>query len=322
MRGVMRWLLLLALPLVGCGASPASTRLPSGGDVAFLSPSPVISPSPSASPSLVATATPEPPPTLVAAGDIASCDLEGDALTAATVAELDPDAVATLGDHAYPAGSPATFAECYDPTWGAFFDRTYPAVGNNDVQDDGGAAYHAYFGERAGRLGEAWYSYDLGTWHIVVLDGNCELVGCAPGTPQHDWLVADLAASDAACTLAYWHQPRFTSGFHGDIVETGPFWEALDAAAADVVLGAHDHHYERFAPQAPDGAADPDGIRQFIVGTGGGQLYPAIRQAPNSERMILGTVGVLELTLHPDSYDWRFVTGDGSEADGGSGDCR
>ncbi len=258
---------------------------------------------------------------LVAVGDIASCDEEGDSATAAIVAELGDVTIATVGDNVYPAGSDTTYAECYDPVWGEFLDRTHPAIGNHDAQDDGGAAYHAYFGDRAGAADAGWYSYDIGAWHAVVLDSNCDLVGCAPGTPQHDWLLADLEASTSTCTLAYWHHPRFTSGPHGDTPATGPFWEALQAAGADAILVGHDHLYERFAPQAADGSADDDGIRQFTVGTGGKELYEAVRVAPNSELLIDDSFGVLELTLHADFYDWRFLSTDGSELDAGSGTC-
>jgi acid phosphatase type 7 len=309
----MRWLLLLAL--VGCSQPEAGSEAPSASEAASVTPSVRPSSSPDPSP------TPEPPPTLVAAGDIASCEEEGDAATAGLVAELDPDAVATLGDNAYPSGTDATYTECYGPTWGAFLDLTHPATGNHDAEADGGAAYHAYFGDRAGPADVAWYSYEVGDWHVVVLDSNCDLVGCGPDTPQHDWLVDDLAATDAQCTLAYWHHPRFTSGPHGELVATGAFWDALHAAGADLVLVGHDHLYERFAPQAPDGSADPDGIRQLTVGTGGAELYAAVREAPNSEVIIDTVFGVLELTLHPDAYDWRFLTVDGEEADSGSSPC-
>ena len=244
-----------------------------------------VSASPSASPS--ASATPSPiiaaDARLVAAGDIASCEEEGDSATAALIATLGDDiTVATLGDNVYPSGDGLTYESCYDPVWGGWLERTYPAIGNHDAETDGGAAYHAYFGDRAGPPDVAWYSYEIGAWHAVVLDSNCGLVGCAPGSPQHAWLVADLAASDSSCTLAYWHHPRFSSGPHGDEPATGPFWDALQDAGADVILVGHDHLYERFAPQAPDGSAFDGGIRQFTVGTGGKELYEAARIAPNS----------------------------------------
>ena len=266
------------------------------------------------------SATPEPAATLIAAGDIAACDMEGDSATAALVADLE-GTVATLGDHVYPAGSDETFAECYDPAWGSLRDRTRPAVGNHDLSGDGGAAYFRYFGDGAGVPGEGWYSYDIGDWHIVALNSNCELIACTPGSAQYEWLVDDLAAASVQCTLAYMHHPRFSSGPHGDYPPVAPLWDALHAAEADVVLVGHDHLYERFAPQAPAGAAHPNGIRQFTVGTGGYQLYGAERVAPNSEVLIDDALGVLELTLQPESYDWRFLTVDGAEPDAGSGAC-
>ena len=257
---------------------------------------------------------------LIAAGDIAACDRDGDAQTASLVAGLD-GTVATLGDHVYPSGTGQTYAECYDPVWGAFLERTRPSIGNHDLEADGGAAYHAYFGERAGTPGEGWYSYDLEAWHLVGLNTNCEVVDCAAGSPQHAWLSADLAASDAACVLAYGHHPRFSSGPHSDYAAMAPLWDALSADGAELLLAGHDHLYERFAPQAPDGAPDPAGIRQFTVGTGGYEPYAAVRVAPNSELIIGDAFGVLELTLRADAYDWRFITIDGAVADAGTGAC-
>lgn len=259
--------------------------------------------------------------TLIAAGDIAACDKEADAATAALVESLD-GTVATLGDNVYPAGSDETYAHCYDPVWGPFLERTRPSIGNHDMKDDGGAAYHRYFGTRAGTPGEGWYSYDLGAWHVVVLNSNCEIVACGPGSAQDAWLRTDLAAaSEARCTLAYWHHPRFSSGPHGDYPPVAPLWDALHAAGADVVLVGHDHLYERFAPQAPDGTADAAGIRQFTVGTGGKSLYDAERVAPNSELIIDDAFGVLELILDDESYAWRFRTTGGVEADVGMASC-
>lgn len=306
MRGSTLAAVLLSLAACDGPAAP----VPSQPQSQFSSPSQSTSPSPS----LESVAR------LVAAGDIASCDNEHDSATAALVAEID-GTVATLGDNVYPAGSAATYAECYAPAWGDFLDRTRPAIGNHDVGDDGGEAFHAYFGDRAGTPGAAWYSYEIGNWHAVVLDSNCRVVDCEPGTPQHDWLVADLAASEAPCTIAYWHHPRYSSGPHGANGTVAPFWKALHADGADVVLVGHDHLYERMAPQTPAGKPDPDGIRQFTVGTGGKELYETRRVARNSELIIEETFGVLELTLHPDSYEWRFLTVDGAEADSGSATC-
>jgi acid phosphatase type 7 len=256
----------------------------------------------------------------MAAGDIAACDHERDSAVAALIADRE-GTVATLGDNVYPSGSDETYASCYDPAWGAFRERTRPAMGNHDIELDGGAAYFRYFGAAAGAAGEGWYGYDLGAWHVVVLNSNCEVVACGEGSAQLAWLVSDLAASDARCTLAYWHHPRFSSGPHGDYAPVAPLWEALDEADAELVLVGHDHLYERFAAQTSSGVTDTRGVRQITVGTGGAGLYAAQRIAPNSELSIDDEHGILVLTLHPTSYDWSFVTTDGVEADAGSAEC-
>ncbi len=258
---------------------------------------------------------------LLAAGDIADCELEGAALTAEILAEFPDATIAALGDLAYPTATAERFDACYDPTWGQFFDRTRPALGNHDIDADGGAPYYETFGDAAGTPGEGWYSYELGEWHVVVLNSNCERIDCGEGSPQHQWLVADLAASDATCTLAYFHNPRFTSGLHGDDPRIGDFWTALADAGAELVLVGHDHHYERFTPMAPDGTADPQGLRQFIVGTGGAIIRPTVRIAPGSETIYATGWGVLWLSLSSDSYLWSFLTADGRSADNGEGDC-
>ncbi len=269
---------------------------------------------------------------LIAAGDIAACDSDGDEATAALLATLEGE-VQTLGDNVYPSGSDQAYRDCYGPSWGAFDDRIHPAVGNHDLAADGGAAYWRYFGDRAGTPGEGWYAYDIGDWHVVVLNSNCELIACGPGSAQHDWLTDDLAGTDARCTLAAMHHPRFSSGPHGDYAPVAPLWRALDDGGADLLLVGHDHLYERFAPQtapadtastadAPDApVADPAGLRQITVGTGGYTRYQAERVAPNSELIIDDALGVLVLTLRPDGYDWSFVGVDGVELDAGSQGC-
>ena len=256
---------------------------------------------------------------LVAAGDIAACDEEGDTATPALVAQLE-GTVATLGDNVYPAGSRQTYGRCYDPVWGAFLSRTRPAMGNHDARDDGGAAYFEYFGRAAGTHGEGWYSYDLGAWHVVVLNSTCAQTGCDLST-QMAWLADDLARSGALCTLAYWHHPHFSSGPSGGSPHVTPLWEALQEAGAEVVLAGHDHIYERFAPQTSAGVASRDGLRQFTVGTGGKRLHEAERAAPNSEVRIDDAFGVLLLSLRPAGYDWSFFRSDKTEADGGSAPC-
>ena len=262
---------------------------------------------------------------LLAAGDIADCSMAGAALTSELLGELIaevPDAqIAILGDVAYPTATAERFDSCYDPTWGEFVDRTRPALGNHDIDADGGAPYYATFGEAAGTPGEGWYSYELGECHVVVLNSNCDRIGCEGGSAQHQWLVADLEASDADCTLAYWHHPRFTSGIHGEDPRLGPFWTALADAGAELVLAGHDHHYERFVPLAPDGSTDPNGIREFIVGTGGAIIRPVVRIAPGSEVIVDHAWGVLRLKLSDGAYAWSFLTVDRGEADAGSAQC-
>jgi alkaline phosphatase len=262
---------------------------------------------------------------LLAAGDIADCSDRGHHLTADLLDTL-PGTIATLGDNAYEEGSRRQFRRCYDPYWGRHLDRTRPAVGNHEYGTPDARGYFNYFGSRAGRRGEGWYSYELGEWHVVVLNSNCDEIdgGCEPGSPQLRWLEDDLAASDARCTLAYWHHPRFSSGTrHGSDRATAPFWDVLYEHGADVVLNGHEHHYERFAPQNPAGERDDDfGIRQFVVGTGGNDAYGFGQVVPTSERRATDLLGVIRLDLKPSGYQWQFVGADGDDfTDAGGGEC-
>jgi hypothetical protein len=264
-------------------------------------------------------------PVLVGAGDIAGCNTTGDEATANLLDGI-PGTVFTTGDNAYEDGTSAEFANCYDPTWGHHKARTYPSVGNHEYYTAGASGYFGYFGAAAGDPDKGYYSYDLGSWHVVVLNSNCAAVGgCGAGSPQERWLREDLKAHRAAsCTAAYFHHPRFSSGNHGNQPAVGPFWEALHDTGADVVLSGHAHSYERFAAQDPNGQADPaQGIRQFVVGTGGKSLNSFGTVQPNSEARIADTFGVLKLTLHIDGYDWEFVpvSGGTPSSDSGSGQC-
>jgi acid phosphatase type 7 len=256
---------------------------------------------------------PGPPPfgeVIVAAGDIADCTSDGDEATARLVSGME-GTVLTLGDNAYPDGTAQDFEECYEPSWGQFKERTRPAPGNHEYESGGASAYFDYFGDAAGDPDKGYYSYDLGGWHFVALNSNCgEELRCGPGSPQGRWLEKDLAASDEeACTLAYFHHPLFTSGsYRPGIKRVERLWEILYAGGVDVVLNGHDHNYQRFAPQDPQGRADPeDGIREFVVGTGGRSNYQISQPIANTEVYNDDTFGVLELTLHPKSYDWKFV---------------
>lgn len=272
------------------------------------------------------TVTGGPPPTgevIIAAGDIAQCGSSNDEATASVVSGI-AGTVAVLGDNAYENGSASDYANCYDPSWGAFKARTRPSVGNHEYQTSGASGYYNYFGAAAGDPAKGYYSYDLGAWHIVVLNSNCSFVSCAAGSAQEEWLRADLAANTKACTLAYWHHPRFNSGStHGNNTAVAPFWDALYQYGAEVVLNGHEHLYERFAPQTPSGVADAAaGIREFVVGTGGRSFYTIGTPKANSEVRNNDTYGVLQLTLGAGSYAWQFRrAAGGTFSDSGTGVC-
>jgi len=265
-------------------------------------------------------------PVVVAAGDIADCQSQGDEATAKLVSDIE-GTVLTLGDEAYPDGSAEDFRECYDPSWGRFKARTKPTPGNHEYLTEGAQGYFDYFGKAAGDPGKGYYSYDLGEWHLVSLNSNIcdEANRCDSSSPQVRWLKTDLAANaDKRCTLAYMHHPRFSSGEeHGNTTAVKTLWEVLYKAGADVVLSGHEHTYERFALQDPDGEADPKrGIREFVVGTGGRSHYPILDPIANSEVHNDDTYGVLKLTLHSDWYEWRFVPVEGETfTDFGSWSC-
>jgi hypothetical protein len=266
----------------------------------------------------------ETPVVLVGAGDIATCgDLAGAEATAKLLDQI-PGTVFAAGDLAYPDGTKENF-DCYDQTWGRAKARTRPAPGNHEFHSIGATFYFQYFGAAAGDPRNGYYSYDLGSWHIISLNSECDQVGgCNAGSRQERWLRADLPAHPVACTLAYWHKPLFSSGGkHGNDPEVQPLWQALYDANADVVLGGHDHDYERFAPQTPGGKPDPKrGIREFVVGTGGKNLRPFDPAKPNSEVRSADAFGVLKLTLKAGSYDWQFIPEAGkSFTDSGSGMC-
>lgn len=259
---------------------------------------------------------------LIAVGDIGVCGVQYDEATAALV-ETIPGTVAGLGDMVYDDGTAEEFEACYEPGWGRHRERTRPTPGNHEYFTENGAPYFTYFGEAAGAPGEGWYSYELGAWHIVVLNSNCEQAGgCNADSPQGQWLRADLEANQAECTLAYWHHPRY-SQIYGQDDRSAYFWELLAEHGAEVILNGHDHHYVRHAPLDAEGRVDRQiGIRQFIVGTGGAPLYDFDQLPVNVEARNQNTYGVLMLLLHPTSYEWEFIPLDGSAfTDSGSEPC-
>ena len=257
----------------------------------------------------------------VGAGDIANCEVAGGGGARATARLLDdiPGTVFTTGDHAYQTGSTKEFKDCYDPTWGRHKARTRPTVGNHDLITEKGKPYYDYFGENAGPRGKGYYSYELGAWHIIALNSA---IPARKGSEQMKWLMEDLAAHKTECTLAYWHIARYSSGAHGSDAIMADMWKALYEAGADVVLASHDHNYERFAPQDDRAKPDPNGIRSFVVGTGGGGVYEFKSKAANSEVRDNSTYGVLKMTLKKGKYDWQFIPMAGKTfRDSGTGTC-
>ncbi len=269
--------------------------------------------------------SPTDPPVLLAAGDIALCNVDQDSLTAYLL-DANPGIVLGIGDNDQKGGSLQEFTDCYGPTWGRHLDRIYPVPGNHEYATGGASGYFTYFGDRATPLEPGcrkdcggYYSFNYGGWHIVALNSE---IPSDPGTLQEQWLRADLEANPSVCTLAFWHRPRYSSGSTLGGGSQG-LWNALYEYGADIVLSGHDHAYERFAPQ--DGSAQLDnarGIRQFVVGTGGNGLRDFRYIQPNSEARNSETWGVIKFTLRPDSYDWEFLPIPGkSWTDSGSAAC-
>ena len=329
---------VLVVLLVGCSSS-ALTGLPEPlpGATPSLPPrviatisapqSPTIAPQPEEAlpiPGTPATGPLQPVDTvLVGAGDIASCGSDNDEKTARLLDQIE-GTVFTLGDNVYNDGTTSEFRECYEPTWGRHKGRTRPASGNHDYNTKDASGYFRYFSDAAGDPEKGYYSYDVGAWHVVVLNSNCGSIGgCGPGSEQARWLREDLKDHPAQCTLSYWHHPLFNSGKHESSEQMRPLWSALYEAGADVVLSGHDHNYQRYAPQDASGALDPQhGIRQFVVGTGGKGLYDLKDSAPNLEASNDSTYGVLKLTLSSNSYAWEFIPIEGQTfTDSGEGVC-
>jgi hypothetical protein len=271
---------------------------------------------------------------IVAAGDIACSPANmtspcKDQETAALLAGA--DRVLPLGDNQYEAGALSDYLNRYDLSWGHYKSNSSPVPGNHEYQTQGAAGYFDYFdgvgaqSGLAGNRGKGYYSYDLAGWHLIALNANCGLNGvtggCMQSSPEMTWLRSDLANSRATCTLAYWHQPRFSSMTTNKPM--GAAWNLLYAAGADVVLNGHQHNYERFAPMTPSGSPNnASGIREFIVGTGGASLSSYAPTYPTSEVENATSFGVLKITLSSTGYDWQFVpSGSGTFTDSGSTQC-
>lgn len=264
-------------------------------------------------------------PVIAAAGDVANCSNEEDYLTGFLLDSID-GMILALGDLAYEVGSVQEYNDCYGPAWGRHKERTRPVPGNHEYGKGNANDYFTWWGDIATPTEPGcrkdcggYYSFNVGAWHLIALNSE---IPDGPDSPQQQWLRADLAANPTVCTLAYWHKPRFTSGYHLGGSGQG-LWQALYEYGADVVLVGHDHDYERFAPQGPGGEYEPDrGIREFVVGTGGALLRDFKFIQPNSEVRNSETHGILKMTLHPTSYDWEFIPIPGKTfTDKGSAPC-
>ncbi len=257
---------------------------------------------------------------VLVAGDVAQCNVRGAQLTADVIQKM-PDAIVLApGDLAYENGSAKDFARCYDPSWGKFKDRTWPAPGNHEYGTPGATGYFSYFGSRVGAPDKGYYSIDLGQWHVVALNSN---IDADVDSAQIAWLRKDLAANSGSCVLAFWHHPRYSSGFHGSHRRMQATWETLHEHGVSIVIAAHDHHYERFVPlDAQGNQTATGGLRSFVVGTGGSRLYNFGLRGEHSVAWHGATWGVLKLTLHADSYDWEFLSAQPTTfQDKGSSSC-
>jgi hypothetical protein len=282
-----------------------------------------------ARPNRDALSSAEQPAFLVGAGDITGCQGSEGAEATAKLLDKIPGTIIAVGDLTYGDGTARDFEQCYGKTWGRLKNRTRPVPGNHEYVTPGAAGYFQYWGPSAGSDGKGYYSFDVGHWHVVALNSNCErpeLGGCDAGSPEEKWLQEDLEKHHSGCILAYWHHPLFSSGlnpWHAMRPEMRPIWVDLQNAHADVVVTGHEHSYERFAPQDADGKRDlKHGIREFVVGTGGRSHTPLGRALANSEVRNTDTYGVLTFTLYPRAYKWEFVPEAGKTfRDSGSGNC-
>jgi acid phosphatase type 7 len=324
--------LILAFLLGAC--TPAATPAPTA-PAPTLAPTLTNTPAPTATialtPTPADTPTPEASPTpaqivLIGAGDIVNCDGAGGKATANLLAQFPGATIFTAGDNIDHLGTPKEFKNCFGPTWGRYKDRIHPAVGEMEYNMKNAYAYFDYFGAAAGEARNGYYSYDVGGWHVVVLNSECARVGgCEAGSAQEKWLKQDLADHPAQCSIAIWHMPRFHAALAEGLPLFKDFWKDLYEAGVELVVNAHQHYYMRYAPLDPNGQPDDArGIQEFIVGTGGAIPLAKGERTCSGNCQVYNnkTFGLLKLTLHPDSYEWAFVPEPGKALDdAGSREC-
>ena len=255
--------------------------------------------------------------TLVAVGDTGLCGSPGVEQAAKLADAVTDGQVLLVGDLAYYQGTMQEFLKCFDPVWGTFRARWRPVPGNHEYDTPGAAGYFQYFGEAASHSGRSFYSFQAGDWLVVMLDSNIDV---GPGSAQYAFVRSEVERHRDFCTLAVWHHPLYSSGPNGSIASMRDLWKLLYDHNAEIVVSGHDHLYERFGKQDGDGRSDARGLRQFVVGTGGANLYDFMRVTPNSQARIK-SYGVLRLTLRPNGYDWAFIDSTGFTADAGSDSC-
>ncbi len=320
--------------LAGGAGRPAATATPATAEIGSGTPATEAPATATPVGATSATAPPEAADVVIAAaGDIA-CDPSANsgspakcdqAATAQQIISLNPTAVLSLGDQQYESNTASAYAAVFDKTWGAFKSKIRPAVGNHEYLTHDATGYFDYFGAAAGDPTKGYYSYDLGAWHLISLNSECTHIGgCGPGSAEEAWLLADLAAHPATCTLAYWHEPRWSSGEHGDATQMTTIWNDLVAAHVDVVLSGHNHDYERFPTLDENGTPSPSGVQEFVVGTGGKNHYGFGSTPPLAGEIRNSTAfGILRMDLHPTSYDWKFLPAPSyTFTDSGSAACR
>lgn len=270
----------------------------------------------------------------MAVGDMADCATGDHEKVAAHVKAARPDVFLALGDLVYPNGSLREFMDCYDPTWGSLRPVTRPAIGNHEYHTERAGPYFAYFCSAAGHPKQGYYSFDIGTWHVVALNSNCardldipskataEFGGCDEASPQALWLRDDLTRNRDKCTLAMWHHPKHNIGGHEDPNVMQALWRILVKGGADLALTGHAHRYERFEPEDEEGNRDPQGLVEMVVGTGGAPLSSDLPAKPNLAVQQNETFGALQLMLYPGRFTFRYVGIDTNFTDAGEGACR
>lgn len=303
---------------------PPLTNTPSASATSTFTPSPSATPLPlTKTPVPTATHTQTPTPIILAAlADVAICGQDGDDQTAALIKDWGVSDILIAGDLSNEDGTLYQYQHCYQPSWGQYSQLIHPVPGNHDYYSDPLENYYLYFGEAAGEPGKGYYSFDSGNWHIIALNSNCGAIACGPSSEQAAWLQQDLANSNDTCSIAFWHIPRWNSGPAKNAHWMSSFWDILYENDVDIVINGHDHHYERTGKVDPQGMPDDrQGIREFIVGTGGAGHYYEDTPYAFSEKTVYGQFGVLKLTLGRNDYAWQFINVNGEVLDAGNDVC-